>query len=171
MSVSPVISAVTVSSIVKDNCINDIMLLNSYPRLYDGDLRIRGKSTGVINSLMLMLGEKVWFVGIELRNFGNDSLTLFQHIKVVSKIDDRVLFDFSLPKEKLPGEWTITSNYFLPEDWVQVDFTFGRFDFIFDLEIPETDTDITVVFHGFMWIRMGAIILNPNGELFEEYII
>ena len=53
--------------------------------------------------------------------------------------------------------------YFNYDDFKNFDYPYGSFDLILNIHVPETETDITVVHHGY-FIGIFAIIFNPFGE-------
>jgi hypothetical protein len=157
---------------------NNLYSINKEVRNFENDippspegmyenLLIKARGPYLFDILMVILtGEPVPFLETLITNFDDETVTIERHFKLVATRGNRVLDEFDMPTKKLIPGWCSVIFLFDQFEWKKWDYSFGLFDYFLELHVQETNSDITVVFHGFVF-GIGAIIFNPDGELVE----
>lgn len=119
-----------------------------------------------LERLSIIFGESTYFLKIKVTNHNDFPVTIEEHITVTALRGGEVIFDFDIVGSgQLESGVPETTGYFVQEEWIDSGFTLGFFELAYNLRVPETEIDMTVIFRGFMYIKIGAFIFNANGQL------
>ncbi len=129
---------------------------------------IKAHGSYPIEIFFTLLGDDINLFHTLIVNNNNIPITLKRNVTIVATRENRILDEFNddFPFKLKPGY--AVSTLYLDQFWFleYYDFKFGRFDFIWDIYIPEGDESLKLVFHCFFYY-IGIIVFNPKGEVIE----
>lgn len=150
------------SSITSTNLITsgDEKNCDTEPCVFLGDLQIECHGSYPFEILNALLGNCIFLFETRLSNHYEEDIIVEQHITLIGTRENRILDEFD-HDFKLESKHLCITKYFTQNDWKHYGYQFGRFDFIWDINIPKKEESITLLFHGFVF-GVGTILLNPK---------
>ena len=103
-----------------------------------------------------------WGIKSRIINFNRIPVTIHVNSTLKTK-DNNVLWEGHSFQRNVRYCHQAHPMYFDYNEFKQFNYPYGGFDLILHITIPETETDITIVHHGY-FIGIFAIIFNPYGE-------
>ena len=131
---------------------------NSFVLDYDQSIVFYCPSTAIMISIFNILGADINIMQLDLGNSNNFEVTYHLTVTLKETKDNRVLDTFEDYDSMEPLSQAGFTIYH-PSEWKSYGYTFGPFDLICDINVPEIESDFTVVFHGFVIGGIYARIL------------
>ena len=130
-------------------------------------IKFRGSYPMELLFAILFPNDLTYTVSGLVTNYYYEPITIDGYVTLIGKWENRVLDEFyDIFTHNNVNGGSVSTKYITNFDWRYYDYTFGPFDFIWDVNIPEVDASITLVFHGFVFY-FGTVIFNPEGEIID----
>jgi hypothetical protein len=109
----------------------------------------------------------VFYIHFMYENNNDIPISINQHVTVTGR-DGQILYDYDHNYPfKLNAHWSGDSQFMRRIELKNIGYMFGPIDITFYFKIPDDNSSVTLLFHGFIF-NIGAVIFNRNGEKIES---